>query len=167
MELIAELESEIAKVVGKKCRHADLNVGSTLMLDFGRELTYDPPIVNPNNGEIVKIGEFNFMFFCSWRIENKERIFCTWQDKTYHYDKLEIAVNMLTEKELVDYAIDYPSMDLVLRFNDGISLKVFCDLQTEDAGKSNYYFSNFNELFAVKNNSELIKKEQSVKRVFI
>lgn len=168
MEMNEKFNESIKLAIGETCWNAELTVGSTLMLDFGKQLSYDPPMVNPNSGETVRIGEYNFLIFCSWRLENRENVICTWQDKFYNYQKLEEMVKMIRCRKIENIYIDKPSYDVIIVFDEGLVLKVFCDLQSvNDPKKSNYYFSTFNDLFAIKCNSELLCKEQDVKRVYV
>lgn len=168
MDLVKRFIESAKTLVGNKCWNCSLTIGSTLMLDFGRKLTYDPPMVNPNSGKTVEIGEFNFLIFSSWRIENDNSIIASWRDKFWNIKKLDESINLLSGKEVKYIDVTAPSFDMEIVFDDHTRLKIFCDSFTSgEQDKSNYYFSTLNDLFAVKSESLLIIKNQDMKRIFV
>ncbi len=168
MDLEELFFKSIKELVGKVCWQTSLTIGSTLMLDFGRKLTYDPPMINPNSGSAVEIGEYNFLIFSAWRIENDSRIIATWKDKFWNLPKLDESIAVLVGKSVRFADISAPSYDLDIVFDDHTRLKVFCDSFTSgQSDKNNYYYSTYKDLFAVKSCSSLIVKGQDMKRVFV
>lgn len=168
MDLEGKFIDSVKSLIGNICWNCSLTIGSTLMLDFGRKLTYDPPMVNPKSGKVVEIGEYNFLIFSAWRLENDNSIIATWKDKFWNIKKLEDSIPLLLGKTVRYVDLRNPSFDLDLIFDDMTRLRIFCDSFTSGAqDQSNYYFSTYNDLFAVKSNSLLVVKNQDMKRVFV
>ncbi len=168
MDLVKKFIENAKTLAGNECWNCSLTIGSTLMLDFGRKLTYDPPMVNPNSGNIVEIGEFNFLIFSSWKIENDNEIIASWRDKFWNIKKLDETIGMLLGNKVKYIDLAAPAFDLEIVFENHLRLKVFCDSFTSgEQDKSNYYFSTLHELFAVKSQGMLVVKNQDMKRVFV
>lgn len=136
---------------------AGKGTGSVIVLDFGNKMKRDRPLKNPHltQEQRENSAELSLLVQCAWRLDANDRVVCG------AWDSNEVDGPMLTGlQEIVDRAVcsvvaDVPSMDLTLRFDGGMCLKVFCDHVNVDEAEDNYIFYTPTRTFIVGTRSHL------------
>jgi len=110
----------LERIVGMRPWGAEIGYGSTLTLEFGN------PVSTP---ERKTHGEWRFWTYCAaWHIDQADIILAASDDEEPH---LQTAVKILVEKELKQVEVAPNRVDIVLRFESGLSLKTFAVNSTE------------------------------------
>lgn len=129
-------------VVGKKCGSVIFGegAGSTINLGVGDKKRRHLPLKNPKLSEEERLFEYEYQFiiYCSWRISAHGRIVGGWRDAIAEFDKFRSAIHMILNKKIESVDLERGGNDLVIYFQDGVSLNVFSDITNDYDGDANY-----------------------------
>jgi hypothetical protein len=141
-----EIENHInSKIKDKTIWAAVSGYGSFFYLELGKKILKRQETQNENLPEDIRKfkGEFNLSFWGSWRLENNGKIIKSWKDV------VELDPELFS---LVGSKIEYVKVndicDLLIKFDSGKSLSVFCDDQEEEC----WGFVDGKEMHSVKFN---------------
>ena len=132
--LVKEFATVLGAIGGSRCWGvaAGPTTGSVLNLHMGRQIPRQQPIPNPHLPEALRLydGEFGLLVECAWRIETDDRIACSWLESEEDVGIRDTAISLMTDQAVLSVNAQLPFMDLVVRFSNAHTLKLFCD-QTE------------------------------------
>lgn len=135
-------ESDLSNIVGLTCwgAIAGEGTGSMITLDFGERIPIDPPLGNKALSNELRHFRGQYCIFvegCSWRLEEKETIICSWgeEQNTIGKEVQRLVGCQLTKAELPNW-----TLDLKLSFDDQYLLYLFCD---QTAGTLDNYSIRF------------------------
>lgn len=129
----ALFQSNLKKMVGKKCwaANAGLGTGSMATIYIGDTIKRPRPIQNDHLSELSKNYEGEFIVHilcCAWRLSKQNMVFCTWRDSESRIGKL---LKSLLGKKIIDIQID-DFYDLRVKFQKGHTLHLFCEQIDEE-----------------------------------
>lgn len=100
---------------GAYCSQVSLGPGESLILDFG-ELQETP------EGQLA--GNLTLVIECPWRIDSDEIGVIGWQDAE---EDIADFATVLIDASVDQVEVRRPGFDLILRFSNGHSLRIFPD----------------------------------------
>lgn len=121
-----QLLSVVRDLVGQRCERAENPYGSILSIDFGRLALRadDPPTAKPH-------GWRHLTILSPWRMQTSEYVVSDWNVNGGVHGGLQAALLRLVGNAIVDAETTGPAWDLVLKWDNGVSLFVFSDM-TDD-----------------------------------
>ena len=163
--IIAEFVKGINRLIGQECWGfaAGEGTGSSVSLDIGRKVLRKEPLKNPHlTSEQRKYdSEFDLFIQCAWRIESKTQVICgAWDDNAEDGVMIK-GLQGLVGSTVDSIKVSKPALDLVLNFNNGLALRIFCD-QTNQAEMDDNYSVFFPDVvYIVGNRSQLRRENRS------
>jgi hypothetical protein len=145
-------------IKGQKCFKIGFSIGTILILNFGREVIYLPPIITRHNNKFLTTGDNSFTVVCFWRVEHNNRVLFT--NHYYEDDNsisiLEEKVKILQNKTVLDVNINQETFDFSIDFEDSYRLTVINSVNQFTRKRVELYtFCTFNELFSMKQEIQL------------
>lgn len=118
---------------GKECWYVSSGgaVGPAFALAFGKKIRRRTKLENKAHSKDYQQyeGEANLYIWCTWRLDSVDRPLTGSDDSEKRIGR-ELA--RLVGKKMVDVRIDRPGWDLHIRFDDELTLHVFCDHVGDD-----------------------------------
>lgn len=119
-------------LIGLKCWGAVGGVGTAFALDFGQKFLRDRPIPNKHLSHVVRENEPEFSLYVHgtpWRIQTETEVIAGWLDEgdSVDDDPSQAALDRLLGSRVVRADLTAPAHDLVLTFDNGLTLSVFPD----------------------------------------
>ncbi len=157
---ISAFREVLNKLVGQLCWSVQAgNIGSLASLQFGNKLPLDKPLPFPNpaltEDEHRYRGEFVlYIEDCPWRLDGTERVLATWLDSNAPDGPMVTYMKSRLGAIVTEVDITYPGLDLFLRFNDNIMLRIFPD-QVDPSEGDNYSLQYNHQTFVIAANSTL------------
>ena len=143
---------QIYGIKGQKCFKIGFSIGTILILNFGREVIYLPPIITKRNNKLLTTGENSFTIVCFWRVEHNNKILFT--NDYYENDNstsiLEKKVKILQNKTVLDINLNKDTFDFYIDFEDNYRLTVINSFNQFTRKRVELYtFCTFNDLFCI------------------
>jgi hypothetical protein len=117
----------IHALLGKPCWYVSCGaVGSTFELAFGKKVPRQQLIRNDEHAEEFRRfeGEANLLVWCTWRLDESTRPVTSSDDAD---EGIFRTLPRLTGAVVADVLVEMPGWDLVIRFSNDLTLRVFCD----------------------------------------
>lgn len=155
-------------LIGKTCWGivAGANTGSVLDLHLGQKLLRRHPVANPALSADLRQyrGELAVFIQCAWRLEDKEKVICSWGEDFSDGGPLRKGINLFLNQDVEHVDIRRPSFDLTLYFRNSLTLQVFCD-QTElsEEHGMNYVLFAPGYSYTVATRSQLVREERTAR----
>jgi hypothetical protein len=127
-------------LVGKPCWDfaAGPNTGSHVSFDFGRKLRIAKPLRIPGSPVSIRYtGEIHLFVTCSWRLDSEKEVLCGAEDDNTEEGPMRHGLRQLLDRRVSSVQLREPGLDLVLEFEGGLTLRVFCD-EVRGDGDDNY-----------------------------
>jgi hypothetical protein len=118
---IALVNELLSKIVNEKARNIKLGHGSFLTVEFGKDYIVE---LQTNKGLTRSVrGEWSlWVYLCAWRLDqNLDPLVGSADDR----ELIEPKIQILENKKLLSAKITSNSFDLVLDFEDNITLYLF------------------------------------------
>jgi hypothetical protein len=135
---------------GKRCWYVSTGgcVGHSFELALGEKVRRESPISNEKHPEDFRLfeGETNLLVWSSWRLEDCQRPLTSSDDASSGWEN---HLNHLLGAEIVAAEVRLPALDLTLRFDNGLSLQVFCDHVGDASFDGNWEISTADQIWAV------------------
>ena len=128
---IAEIQTKLQGVIGKKAWGVERGVGSFVEVEFGQ------PIPPKYAGE-KSHGEWRFWIYGGeWRLEKEDHVVVASEDEL---EKIETEIRCIEGCILQSFEIMTPAFDAVLTFEQEIVLRIFCNYseETQDKGMDSW-----------------------------
>lgn len=157
---IDEFERVLQGLVGQPCWSVQISgVGSLLNLHFGERVRRPQPLTMPDFKLTLEEREFQgayvlYLEDCPWRLETAQAVVATWLDSSEAEGALAVAAQGLRDQRVVAVELQRPGLDLLLRFEDDLRLRVFPDQIDADEG-DNYALALPDRVFVVAAHSML------------
>ncbi|MDX1994447.1 MAG: hypothetical protein SF029_18840 [bacterium] len=160
-EQITDFENALQQLVGLECWNVMAGaVGSLASLDIGAKVPRDKPLPYPN----VKLspdehkfrGEFVlYLEYCPWRLDSSDEVLASWNDSNAPRGRIVTGLKRLIGAKISGVELLRPGLDLTVRFDNDLTLRIFPDMTQRDEG-DNYSLSVANEVtYIVGAHSEL------------
>lgn len=139
-ELITEFEVALRHMVGELCWSAQVSgVGSLVSLHIGAKLKRYQPMEHPDfkitEEERLYRGEYIlYLEDCPWRIETAEAVITTWMDESTPGSPIETGIQQFVGQRIAQVELARPGLDLTLRFEGDLTLRIFPDQVDADVG---------------------------------
>jgi hypothetical protein len=164
-DLIEEFIATAYTLSGKLCWGiaAAANTGPVIDLALGKKLPRRHLIPNPALSEDLRqyYSELSVFVECAWRLDAEDKVVCGWGEDFSGGGPLSKGLNLVLNHTVERVTICRPAFDLVLHFENGLVLQVFCD-QTESSGSgNNYVLFTPEHYYVVSSRSQLLRKERS------
>jgi len=161
----AEFEEAIRMLVGKECCGfaAGAPTGSVLSLDIGskirrRSSAGDSALAQEREDYE---SEFKLLVECSWRLDSDEEIVCGGWDDNRKDGVMLLGLGHLIGQRIESVHYSMPAFDLELGFNNGLKLRIFCDVINLGDQDDNYSLFLPDTIYIVGTRSRLIKEPRS------
>jgi hypothetical protein len=160
IEHIDEFERVLQGLVGQPCWSVQISgVGSLVNLNFGERIRRKQPLTMPDFKLTVEEREFQgayvlYLEDCPWRLESAQVVLATWLDSSEAGGTLAVAAQRLRDQRVAAVELQRPGLDLVLRFEDDLRLRVFPDQIEADEG-DNYALALPDRVYVVAARSTL------------
>jgi hypothetical protein len=160
-ELPQDFVSALGFLVDKNCWafSAGAGTGSMVVLDFGKKVPRTPVLTNPNLTEDQRrfTGEaFLFLQHAAWRLDSQTEIICGSTDSNELEGPMVHGLRRLVSTKAKAVYILSPFLDLLIEFEGGIVLTVFCDQTNLEDESDNYSLHVNRTAFVVATRSKLI-----------
>jgi hypothetical protein len=146
----SEVIKETSLLVGETCWGVSAGaVGSTFFLNFGEKR------IIPARGRFseFELGEMSLGVWCTWRLDNATSSIMSSDEDSENVDK---ALRVLKGLKVVEIKITMPAWDLLVLFENELTLHVFCDQITENSSSStNWEFWNGDKVIGVERNNKI------------
>jgi hypothetical protein len=155
-----EFETAVNNMIGLTCWSAQISgVGSLLSLQIGDKIRRDKPMVHPDFKltEEERFFRGTYILYvedCPWRLESDESVLTTWLDDSSPRGQLALHIASLAGQTITHAEITRPGLDLCIRFDSGVTLRIFPDQIDPDEG-DNYALSLVDQTFVVAAQSTL------------
>lgn len=157
--MLPEVEEFFVKVRGSKCWSiiGGAGTGSVISLRFGEKVRMERPLRNPGLSMEERIfdGERSLIVYCDWRLQTGNTILSTSQSITDGGDLATSALDDVKNQLVSEIGFTSDVPDLRIRFESGITLSVFCDVNVGDLEDSNYVMFNPSTSVAVTSAGQL------------
>lgn len=135
------LKMLVDKLVGKPCWGISAGgcTGSRFILKCGKQLKRDRPLTNTHLPELQRLyeAELGVNVGCAaWRLDGENEVITSSTDDSSPSGPMVHGLSRLIGTYVTCAQVTRPGMDLVLEFQDGLRLRVFCD--QFESGCSNY-----------------------------
>lgn len=107
-----------------------------------------------NNPDRSSEGEFSFMVYCSWRLEDKNYIITTWRDSS---EQLIESLRNINEDHIDNINLS-PKLDIEFSFVSGKKLIVFCDFSNSSNSSTNWFLRRGMRYYSANNKFEIEKE---------
>lgn len=155
---LQELEFQVSKIIGEPlwAATAGKGTGSNVLLKFGKKIEKKSPSQNPNISEDAGKynGEFDFMIYCPWRIENNLRIISGSSDSNEPDAAMLKGLDTLINKKVKSIKVD-PFMDLFITFEDDSVFRTICDISLGEYDRYFMIVTNEQIAYCVNENGEI------------
>jgi hypothetical protein len=137
---IDEFEDVLKGMIGLACWSVQVSgVGSLLNLHFGERVRRSQPLTMPDFKLTPEERAFQgshvlYLEDCPWRVESDEAVLATWLDSSEPEGELTLAVQQLHEQRVAAVELQRPGLDLMVRFDNNLRLRVFPDQVDADMG---------------------------------
>lgn len=155
-----ELKSAVSNMVGLTCWSAQISgVGSLVSLQIGEKIRRDQPMVHPDFKltEEERFFRGTYILYvedCPWRLESSDFVLTTWLDDSGPKGNLAAQIASLAGQTITYADVTHPGLDLCIRFDSGVTLRIFPDQIDPDEG-DNYALSLVDQTFVVAARSTL------------
>jgi hypothetical protein len=159
-EIITEFENELRRMVGQPCWSAQISgVGSFISFNIGTKIKREQPLLNPDfkisDEERFFQGEFIlYVEDCPWRIEGADKVLATWLGENTQDGEIDRAARQLVGHDVESVELARPGLDLIVKFDGGVTLRVFPDQIDADEG-DNYSLALTDKAYVVAAGSTL------------
>jgi len=137
------LELALRALVGSRCAGviAGIGTGTVLLLDFGASRRRDIEVPNDRLTYEQRTLEYEMALRinCAWRLDGIDRVLCAWTEFNPTTGFPPDCFESVTGVRVNEVRLTEPALDLELAFESDVSLRVFCDVESEDDGL-NYAF---------------------------
>lgn len=136
--------------------------GSNFSLSFGEKKLRKKELKNKHLSEKGRKYEPELSLFvtCSWRLDSETSILCSSKENNSNTGSMVRSLKKVIGKRVMDINVFEPAFDLIITFDGGLSLKIFCDETDPDEDFDNYCFFYKDKTYAVINRSELFFEEK-------
>jgi hypothetical protein len=128
----------LVRLVGSRCAGvtAGAGTGSALLLDFGARRRRDIEVPNDRLTYEQRVFEYemSLRINCAWRLDAIDRVLCGWPDFDLTSGAAPACLDLLTGAKVNGAKLLDAALDLNLTFESDVSLRVFCDVTSEDDG---------------------------------
>lgn len=149
METKEKFKFSIEKLAGKKVWDFRLgeSTGSIISFECGEEIECE----NGGNEERKSEGKYSFMIYCSWKISNADKIITSWKDDIVLLKEGVLKLENLT----ISSIFIKESFDMLIEFEKGYRLQVFCDEGINSDFDCNWFFRDSRKYYSINNNGEI------------
>jgi len=110
-----------------------------LSMHFGEKIPRNRPLPTAVREDVKFFdGEFGLYVECTWRLETETSIIGSSRQPIVEDAPVLDVLGSLENQLVSQVELQMPGMDLTLRFDDGVALRVFCD--EIDDSRSNFSF---------------------------
>lgn len=139
----AELDKLIGSLVGQPCWSAVAGDADdyALVLDLGEQQRRSLRLANPNLTFLQRTyeGSHSLLVECPWRVDAPFGVAVSCFDARRTDGRAKDALDQLAKRNVVAVEAEWPGYDLVVRFEDGWSLRAFA-IETDDkSGRKNWH----------------------------
>lgn len=132
MSEIDEFRQALKRFVTQPCWRVGTSAatGSHFNLNLGGKLRRIAPLKNPHVSEEVRqfTGEFGLhVYGAAWRVQTSDKVVGSWRDPGPSDGPMGQALKCLVGKRVTAASVEVPALDLVLDFDDDLTLWVFSD----------------------------------------
>ena len=151
---ITEFEAALKRMVGQPCWSVLISgVGSLVSFNIGEKIKRQQPMLHYefkiSDEERFYRGEFIlYIEDCPWRIETADKVLATWLDESTPDGAIDTAARQLIGHSVESVELACPGLDLVVKFDGGLTLRVFPDQIDADEG-DNYSLSVADKTYVV------------------
>lgn len=154
------MQLAVAELVSKKCwaSVAGEGTGSTFTISLGKKIARKRPLKNQFLSEVSKLydGEYSmYVQFASWRLDGAQRVICTSTDSNHNDGVMVHGLSKIVGRTVLCASLTKPGCDLILDFDRGYRLTVFCCWSNELEPATNYSFFTPDQVFSVESRSEI------------
>lgn len=145
-------------IVGARCWSliAGKGTGSRILLDFGerrlRSTALDNNRLRPDQRQYE--SDLSLFVSCAWRLDLVDEVLCGWTDFDDDTGEPPEPLHQLEGRTVTNFAIAEPGADATVEFDDGLSLRIFCDV-TNKQDDFNYSIRTLPGTWTVEGNSHL------------
>jgi hypothetical protein len=136
---VTDLADALAGLRGRACWSAlsGPSTGSVVQLQFEPKLLRTAPVDNDalSDDERRYDAEFVLYVSCAWRLEQAHEVICSAGDVERDAVRSGTLIERLVGKKVTDAHLSEPAGDVLVTFENGYRLHIFCD---EPAGYTNY-----------------------------
>jgi hypothetical protein len=134
--------AHLKRLVGKECWGviAGPGTGSTVHLSFGDRI----PRIRPVRNEMLREderryeGELDLFIECAWRLERDAGVLCGSGDDGSNDGPMVQGLSHVITRVVTGTEVGEPVPDLIIQFDQGLCLRVFCD-QAGATGRDDDY----------------------------
>jgi hypothetical protein len=125
--------------------------GSALDLHFGAKVPRRQPLELPGLTAVQRHheGERSLYLTCAWRLETRDAVLCGCWDDSGTGGQMRHGLDQLIGQRVRRAIAQPPAWDLVLEFENGLLLRVFCDQTSDEEGGENYAVFTADTVFLV------------------
>jgi hypothetical protein len=161
---IDEFETLMRNLTGLLCWNIHAGaVGSLIGLHLGEKVPLKQPLPFPNTSltpdEHKYRGEYIlYVEDCPWRLESTDSVIALWTDSNAPDGPIIAGMQRLIGHKIEQLEVLRPGLDLVIRFTNGLTLRIFPDQADPDEG-DNYALSLVDKTYVVAARSTLYIEE--------
>jgi hypothetical protein len=129
-EIERGMRDGVRALIGLECWGAVAGDGTALSLDFGRKFPKDRPTPNFHLPPVVRENEPEFSLFMRgtpWRVQTATGVVVGWMDDDPKDGPIDRTLERLVGSRVVRADLTAPAFDLMLEFDNGLTLAIFAD----------------------------------------
>lgn len=161
-----EFETRVRQLRGELCWSvkAGRGTGSAFTADFGEKLRRNVPLKNPHLSDDERNfqGEFALYVTCAWRVDGLAEVISAWTSGGDTVDEMVAGLDRLVGRRVVSVSVKKPGWDLVLEFEGGHTLTIFCDQTNRVEEADNYSLFVKSKTYSVGTRSKLELSERAL-----
>ena len=167
IDLFFVMEDAVKELLSKECwaTVAGEGVGSTFSVKLGKKIARSRPIKNRFLSEDARLYDAEYSLyvqFASWRLDDSRSVICTSTDSNHNDGVMVQGLSKLIGCTVSRVLLTKPGCDLVLDFDRGYRLTVFCCWSNELEPATNYDFFTPHQAFSVESRSEIAMEPRNL-----
>jgi hypothetical protein len=130
--------------------------GTTIIL-----LYFEPPRKGAKKGGATKT-DYSVVVYCSWRLDSSQEVICGSQSARSSEGSVKSGLKGVVGQRITSLSLDQPGLDANLLFENGLTLRIFCDNVNEEDDVDNYLLYLKDQVLLVGTKSRLRSESRRI-----
>jgi len=158
MNIVENLRRDLGLLEGEVCWAAigGEGTGSIISLSIGEKIPKSSPSKNKFLSELARNNDskHGFMIYGAWRVDSENEVISGSHMSNENDGPMVRGLRQLADKRILAIKCEKPGLDLVIQFEGGLCLSVFCaeiDAETEEF----YTFKSSSGWYSISHNGKV------------
>jgi len=160
-ESFRTFRTSLQEIVGTECWSSigGMGTGSAFVLDFGDKVRRKSPLTNRHLSEEQRSFQGSIWLHilgCTWRVDTATEVLGAWDVGETRVEDMVALMSGLVGGRVTAANVELPGLDLTLSFDNGMTLRLFCDQTDLEHEMDNYSICVGGTVYGVETRSKLV-----------